>query len=213
MKIKPGKEFHHPLIVRLTHWVNFIALILMVSSGLRIFNASPLFDYKFPKWITLGGWLGGARQWHFAAMWLFVVNGIIAVTYNIISTHGRETTIFRKRDIKGIWPMIRYYLRLSKDHPYVKKYNALQKLAYTSTALLGLGISISGLVMYMPVTFQSVGFFLGGYEPARWIHFFFMAALVMFFIGHIVMVITAGWWNFWSMITGWKRLSVRKKVS
>jgi thiosulfate reductase cytochrome b subunit len=206
MKTKFDKEYLHPIIVRITHWLNFIALSIMVASGLRIFNASPLFDFHFPKWILLGGWLGGARLWHFAAMWIFFFNGVIAVTYNIISRHGRETTIFRKRDIPGILPMIKYYLRIEKQHPKYGKYNSLQKLAYTSTPFLAIGVTLSGLVMYLPVQLQPLTWILGGYDFARWLHFLFMAALVFFFLGHIFMVSISGWWNFWSMISGWKRL-------
>jgi thiosulfate reductase cytochrome b subunit len=212
MKSKPGKAYQHPVIVRVTHWLNFIALLIMVSSGLRIFNASPLFDFKFPHAITLGGWLGGARQWHFAAMWLFVVNGIIAVTYNILSKHGRQTTIFRPRDLGGILPMIKYYLRISKQHPVVEKYNSLQKLAYTSTPFLALGVVLSGLGMYMPVTFQEVAFVFGGYDLARWFHFLFMCGIIFFFFGHLFMVSISGWANFWSMISGWKRLDAHQKT-
>ena len=212
MRTKPGKAYHHPFVIRATHWLNFAALVIMVSSGMRIFNASPLFNFHFPHWITLGGWLGGARMWHFAAMWLFVLNGIVFVTYNIISKHGRETTIFRPRDFGGLLPMIKYYLRISKTHPEVEKYNALQKLAYTSTPFLGLGITLSGLAMYMPVTFQEVAFVFGGYDLARWFHFIFMSLLIFFFLGHLTMVIIAGWWNFWSMITGWRKLEATHKA-
>jgi thiosulfate reductase cytochrome b subunit len=212
MRSKNGKAYHHPLVVRITHWLNFVALILMVSSGLRIFNASPLFNYRFPHLITLGGWLGGARQWHFAAMWLFALNGVIAVSYNIISRHGRNTTIFRKADFGGVLPMIRYYLRLEKQHPPVEKYNALQKLAYTSTPFLGLGVVLSGLAMYMPVTLQEITFVFGGYELARWFHFLFMCALILFFAGHLFMVSISGWANFWSMISGWKRVDAHQRT-
>ena len=212
MKSKPGKEYLHPLIVRITHWVNFGILVIMVASGLRIFNASPLFDYKFPAWITLGGWLGGARLWHFAAMWIFFFNGVIAVIYNIVSRHGRETTIFRKRDIRGVLPMIKYYLRLEKKHPPQEKYNALQKLAYSSTPFLALGVTLSGLVMYLPVQLAPLTWLLGGYDFARWLHFCFMAALVFFFGGHIFMVSISGWGNFWSMISGWRKKEYEMKA-
>jgi Ni/Fe-hydrogenase b-type cytochrome subunit len=205
---KKIREYQHTLIVRLSHWTNFGALAIMVCSGLRIFNASPLFDLRFPKWILLGGWLGGARMWHFAAMWIFVLNGIIAVLYNIFTRHGRKTTIFRETDIKGVFPMIKYYLRIEKEHPRSGKYNPLQKLAYTSTPFLGIGVVLSGLAMYMPVQLQLIASVFGGYDLARWIHFLFMAALVLFFAGHIIMVITAGWSNFVPMITGWKRLKI-----
>src|SRR5215831_19351755 len=80
----------HPLIVRITHWVNAFAILIMVTSGWRIYNASPLFSFRIPNEITLGGWLAGALQWHFAAMWLLVINGIVYVTYGIASGHFRR---------------------------------------------------------------------------------------------------------------------------
>ncbi len=206
MKTKDGKRKEHPLIIRITHWLNFIALGMMVTSGLRIYNASPLFDYKFPHWITLGGWLGGARQWHFTAMWIFVINALIYFFYNIFSKHGRQTTLFRKKDVKGVLPMIKYYLRIEKKHPVSGKYNSLQKLAYTSIPFLGIGVILSGIAMYWPVQLQEITWLFGGYDLARWFHFGFMAALVLFFVGHIFMVAISGWWNFWSMISGWKKV-------
>src|SRR3990172_1830904 len=103
----------------------------MITSGLRIYNASPLWDFTIPASLTLGGWLAGARMWHFFGMWLFFLNGTIWVVYNILSRHGRNTTMFRWSDIGGILPMIKYYLRMRNDHPPVRKYNALQKLTYT----------------------------------------------------------------------------------
>src|SRR5262245_9350745 len=80
----------HPLVVRVTHWINVLAVLIMVTSGWRIYNASPLFDFKFPNEVTLGGWLAGALQWHFAAMWLFAVNGLVYVVYGIASGHFRR---------------------------------------------------------------------------------------------------------------------------
>jgi thiosulfate reductase cytochrome b subunit len=200
------RERLHPLIIRITHWLNFIALGIMVSSGMRIYNASPIFGFEFPSVLTLGGWLGGARQWHFFAMWIFVINGLLWWLYNAFSKHGRETTLFRRSDVKGVLPMIKFYLRIEKKHPKVKKYNALQKLAYTSIPLIALIGILSGMEMYWPVQMQLIGKFLGGYDGARIVHFCAMSALVLFFLGHLVMVITAGWGNFLSMITGSKKI-------
>src|SRR5512143_2780595 len=95
------KEYQHPLIIRITHWVNFIALSIMVTSGLRIYNASPIWDFEFPPVLTLGGWLAGARMWHFFGMWLFVANGTTWFLYNLLSKHGWRTTIFRRDDLPG----------------------------------------------------------------------------------------------------------------
>ena len=199
------KEYQHPIIVRLTHWVNFIALGIMVASGLRIYNASPIFDFRIPSAMTLGGWLAGARQWHFFAMWLFLINGLVWVVYNIASKHGRRTTLFSKQDAPGVFPMILYYLHIRKEHPPVKKYNSLQKLAYTMISVFALGAVLSGVAIYWPVQLKWITAIFGNYDTARAWHFIFMAVLVLFFINHIIMVIIAGWSNFLSMITGWKK--------
>jgi thiosulfate reductase cytochrome b subunit len=200
------KEFHHPFIVRLTHWVNVLAFAIMVSSGLRIYNASPVFDFRVPEILTLGGWLAGARQWHFFAMWLFAVNGVVWFAYNVLSRHGRTTTLFRPGDTRGIAPMVLYYLRLRKAQPPQGKYNALQKLAYSSVPVAALLALLSGIAIYWPVQFSGLTGLFGGYDSARVWHFAAMAALLAFVAGHLVMVLLAGWWNFWSMVTGWKRV-------
>jgi len=200
------REYQHPVIIRLTHWVNVLALAIMVSSGLRIYNASPIWGFKFPAWATLGGWLAGAREWHFFAMWLFALNGLVWFLYNGVSRHGRQTTLFRRRDLSGIVPMILYYLRIRKNHPPVRKYNALQKLAYTTIPLTALVMLLSGIAIYWPVQFQSVTALFGDYDRARVWHFIAMASIVLFFAGHLLMVVIAGWRNFFSMITGWKKL-------
>jgi len=198
------REFHHPLIVRCTHWVNFIALGIMVLSGLRIYNASPVLPFKIPADLTIGGWLAGGRQWHFFGMWLFVLNGLFYMLYTILSRHGRRTTLFRPSDAGGLLPMVLYYLRLRKDPPPQGKYNSLQKLAYTTVPLLALGAILTGVAIYWPVQFSGLTRLFGQYDTARLLHFLFMAGLVFFFLGHLVMVAIAGWANFVSMVTGWR---------
>lgn len=199
------KEYHHPLIIRLTHWVNAIALGIMVGSGLQIYNASPYGDFTFPPFMTLGGWLAGARMWHFFAMWILFVNGLVWVVYNISTRHGRLTTFFRREDISGVLPMIQYYLRIRKQHPPVKKYNPLQKLAYTSVVFLAIGSLLTGVAIYWPVQFSKLTALFGGYDTARGWHFFFTLSFILFFFGHIFMVVISGWSNFASIITGWKK--------
>jgi Ni/Fe-hydrogenase b-type cytochrome subunit len=197
------KEFHHPLIIRLTHWINTFALLVMITSGLRIYNASPVFDFRIPADLTLGGWLGGARQWHFFAMWILATNGVIYFIYNITTKHGRQTTLFRRSDASGILPMILYYLRIRKEHPAQAKYNALQKAAYTTAPVLALGTILTGIAIYWPVQFSGITAFFGGYDTARVWHFLFTMSLVGFIGGHLLMVIIAGWTNFLSIFTGW----------
>ncbi len=197
----------HPFIIRATHWINFVALGIMVFSGLRIYNASPIWSFKIPEAFTLGGWLAGARQWHFLGMWIFFLNGSAWFIYNILSRHGWKTTIFSpRRDTPGLLPMISYYLRIRKDHPPNPKYNALQKLAYTVIGLIGIGMILSGIAIYWPVQFAFITRLFGTYDTARIWHFLFMSALVIFFLGHLFMVTISGWSNFLSMITGWKKV-------
>lgn len=213
MKQRAEKEFQHPLIIRVTHWLNFVALLIMVTSGLRIYNASPVFGFTIPYDLTFGGWLAGARQWHFFAMWILVANGVIYILYNVSTKHGRRTTLFNKSDIPGVLPMIQYYLRLGKEHPPHKKYNALQKLAYTVVPLLALGTVLSGLAIYWPVQLSGVTKLFGGYETARKWHFIFTMSIVLFTVGHLTMVAISGWDNFLSIITGWKRKEEGSEVS
>jgi thiosulfate reductase cytochrome b subunit len=179
----------------------------MVTSGFRIYNASPIWDFRIPEVLTLGGWLGGARLWHFFAMWVLAINGVAYVAYNILTKHGRQTTLLHPNDVPGILPMVLYYLRIRKDHPPQQKYNALQKLAYTAVPLLGLGSIISGIAIYWPVQFSGFTSLFGGYEYARMFHFFCTASFVLFTGGHLFMVAISGWDNFLSMVTGWKRAS------
>ena len=201
-----AREYQHPLIIRLTHWINAAALAIMIMSGFRIYNASPIWGFEIPAGLTLGGWLAGARMWHFFGMWLFALNGLLWGLYNVLSKHGRQTTLFGRGDVSGLIPMIRYYLRLQKEHPTAGKYNPLQKLAYTSIPLAALGSLASGIALFWPVQFSGVAAAFGGFDAARMWHFVFTAALVLFFLGHLMMVALAGWSNFVSIITGWKRM-------
>src|SRR3954466_12754575 len=96
----PAGPLIHPLWVRITHWVNALAMLLMIGSGWQIYNASPLFAFTFPSGITLGGWLAGALLWHFAAMWLLVVNGLVYILLGVLTGHfGRKLLPIRPRDV------------------------------------------------------------------------------------------------------------------
>ena len=209
---RTDREYLHPLIIRLTHWLNFVALGIMVLSGLRIYNASPIWEFKIPDDFTLGGWLAGARMWHFFGMWLFFINGVVWVFYNFLSKHGRRTTIFHRSDASGILPMVQYYLRVRKEHPPIRKYNSLQKLTYTLIPLLGMGSVLSGMSIYWPVQFGVLTALFGGYDTARIWHFIFTVAFVLFFFGHLFLVTISGWSNFVSMISGWKNVAAESKT-
>lgn len=202
----------HPRIVRLTHWVNAVSVTVMIMSGLQIFTAFPSFGAKIPQSdllhvpqvFRLGGWLGGALQWHFAFAWPFTLTGVVYVTYLALSGQWRHV-LLRPREIAGVWPMARHYF-LFKPKPEPREaYNPLQKLAYTSTMLFGALAVGTGLLLAKPVQFGAVVRLLGGFSAIRIYHFAAMAGFLAFIPGHLVMVALHGWSNFASMWTGWKR--------
>jgi thiosulfate reductase cytochrome b subunit len=137
-------------------------------------------------------------------MWIFAATAALYVTAQIISGHFR-TVLFRPRDVPGVWPMVRYYFLFGTKPLAIGQYNALQKLAYTSTIGFGALSLLTGLVMYKPVQLSALGWLLGGYHTARLLHFVAMCGFLAFVPGHLIMVALHGWDNFASMITGWKR--------
>jgi thiosulfate reductase cytochrome b subunit len=189
----------HPLVVRITHWINAFAILVMVASGWRIYNASPLFGFKFPNEITLGGWLAGALQWHFAAMWLLVLNGIVYVTYGIASGHFRKKLL--PLTPRAVLRDALAALRGKLAHDDLAVYNAAQRAAYLTIILCLVVLVLSGLAIWKPVQLQEIAALMGGYEGARLLHFFAMALMVFIVLVHIVMVILVPR-TFPTMITG-----------
>ena len=204
--------YEHPLPVRFCHWLNSVSLFVMAGSGLRIFLAFPSFGPKipqknlvnFPPALTIGGWLGGALQWHFTFAWIYVLTGVAYVAYEVFSGNIRQI-LFVPRDIAGVWPMVRHYFFFGRKPPQTETYNALQKLAYTSAIVLGILSLLTGMVLFNPVQFSFLAALMGGFHWARVWHLSVLGALVFFVIGHLVMVALHGWRNFMSMLSGWKR--------
>lgn len=176
----------HPLAVRITHWINAFAILIMVVSGWRIYNASPLFPFKFPDDLTLGGWLAGAIQWHFAAMWLLALNGIAYLVYGIVSGHLRRKMLPLRPS--AVFHDIANALRGRLAHDDLTIYNAAQRAAYVGAIAIITLLVLSGLVIWKPVQFHAMGALMGDYEGARYIHFFAMCALVFFVFVHVLMV-------------------------
>ncbi|OZB35882.1 MAG: cytochrome B [Halothiobacillus sp. 14-56-357] len=177
----------HPVWLRLTHWVNALAVLIMIGSGWRIYNASPLFGFSFPNDITLGGWLGGALDWHFAAMWILVANGLIYLLFNGVSR--RFWHKFFPLSPRAVWTDIKAALRGRLSHADARRYNSVQKTAYLFAVLDLVLLVLSGLVLWKSVQFPILAFLLGGYETARYVHFFSMAFLVGFIAIHLLMVL------------------------
>jgi thiosulfate reductase cytochrome b subunit len=189
----------HPLVVRVTHWINALAIFVMVTSGWRIYNASPLFPFRFPSEFTLGGWLAGALQWHFAAMWLLVLNGIVYVSYGIASGHFRSKLF--PLTPGAVWRDVREALRGRLAHEDLSMYNAAQRAAYLAIIVCLVILVFSGLAIWKPVQFQEIAWVMGGYEGARIVHFCAMALTALIVLVHIVMVIVVPR-SFPTMITG-----------
>jgi len=176
----------HPAWMRISHWLNALAVLVLVTSGWRIYNAAPFFPFEIPKAITLGGWLGGALQWHFAAMWLLALNGVVYLAMNIAT--GRLFTKFFPLSPRGIWHDAMAALRGQLSHADPRRYNSVQRFAYLFVMLDIVLLVLSGLVLWKSVQFGLLRELLGGYEFARRIHFVAMALLVGFVAVHLVMV-------------------------
>ncbi len=175
----------HPSIVRLTHWINAAAMFVMVTSGWQIYNAAPIFDFKFPAWMTLGGWLAGAIAWHFAAMWVLAVNLLVYLAYGLISGHFRRDLL--PITPAGVWRDVKAALAFRLPHA-LGRYNAVQRLLYAGViALIVLAVA-SGLAIWKPVQFQTLAWLMGGFDTARVVHFLAMAGIVGFFVVHILLV-------------------------
>lgn len=204
----------HHVVVRVTHWVNVVALGIMVGSGLRIFNAYPRFAprggsfccYPFegqsiPEWLTFGGWLAGARNWHFAMMWVLVVNGLVYLAWIYLHGEWREL-VPRRGDPREMWQMARFYLFLRPSHPPQAKHNALQKISYFAMPLVALLAVLSGLAIWKPVSLGWLTAAMGGYVWARYWHFLAMVGLVLFTAIHVMMVIAVDPYSMRAIVTG-----------
>ena len=193
-----SKIIVHPLTVRITHWLNALAMVIMIMSGWRIYNSDPIFPFTFPIALTLGGsedgsvdihnedGLAGALQWHFAGMWLLTINGIIYFAYGIFSGHFRRT-LFPVGPTAVLRDAIAA-LQFRLPHR-LGAYNAVQKTLYLGVLAVGVIMVLSGLAIWKPAQFQELTWLFGGFDSARVIHFLGMTAIVLFLMVHIALVI------------------------
>ena len=174
----------HSATVRLTHWLNAAAMTIMMMSGWGIYNASPLFGFRFPVWATLGGWLGGSIAWHLAGIWLLVGNWLVYIGYGLATRH------FHRRlfplSAAMVWGDFCAACTLRLAHR-LGTYNALQRLFYLAVLLLTALAVTSGLVLWKPVQLDGLARLIGGYEFARRLHFFAMAGLAGFVVLHVAL--------------------------
>lgn len=214
--MKKQLERKHPLAVRWLHWVNFPLLTMMIWSGMLIYWANPvygirLFGYElfkfFPLWfydfLGIPQRLAEGLQLHFFFMWLFAINGVIYVVYTIASGEWRAIVPI-PASLKRALRVALYDAHIVKQKPPQGKYNDAQRIAYTSVIVMGAGSVLTGLAIYKPLQLAWLTTLFGGYEWARWIHFWLTILFVLFFAVHVFQVALAGWSNFRSMITGYE---------
>jgi Ni/Fe-hydrogenase b-type cytochrome subunit len=188
--------YEHPWAVRFAHWVNAIALFVMVGSGLQIFRAFPSFGAKipekdllnWPKAFAIGGWLGGGLQWHLTFMWIYIATGLFYLGYQVFSGNYRQV-LFVPGDVRGVWPMAKHYFLFGPKPPDTDVYNPLQKLAYTSAIILGVLSVWTGLVIWKPVQLSWLAWPMGGFHLARLWHFLVMWATLFFLLGHLAFLL------------------------
>jgi len=182
-----SRRLLQPAWVRVVHWVNAVAMVMMIMSGWQIYNASSLFPFSFSRSITLGGWLGGALLWHFAAMWLLMLNGLVYLVLGVAT--GR----FRKKllplSARGVLGDTKAALTGKLSHGDLSTYNQVQKLLYGGIIVVGILIVLSGLSIWKPVQFQYLTALFGGYDVARYVHFICMALIVGFLVVHVALAI------------------------
>ncbi|MDB5620647.1 cytochrome b/b6 domain-containing protein [Tardiphaga sp.] len=176
-----------PAWVRIVHWINAVAMVLMIMSGWQIYNASPLFNFTFSPMLTLGSWLGGGIMWHLAAMWLLVANGLVYLVT------GLATGRFRKKllpiSAAGVIDDTKAALTGKLSHDDLTKYNHVQKLLYAGIIMVGIFVVLSGLSIWKPVQFQYLTALFGGYDFARYVHFTMMALICAFLVIHVALAL------------------------
>ncbi len=190
----------HPIFVRVTHWINAIAIIIMIGSGWRIYNNVPIFSWLiFPEWLTLGGdpeityklnkdvGFSNALLWHFAAMWVFFINGLTALIYGIAT--GRLQRKWFPVSASEFVQDIRNALKLKLSHDDIRIYNAVQKTSYIGVILATILVVISGLAIWKPVQFQTFTWLFYDFQGARLVHFLCMSAIVLFLIVHVTLAL------------------------
>jgi len=215
MKVKAIRE-KHPLAIRWAHWINFPVLLVMIWSGMLIYWANDeysitLFGHRFFRFFPEGFYkffnvpqrLAEGMSFHFFMMWFFAINGVLYVLYTILSGEWRQL-LPNRHSFKEAWLVVLHDLHIRKMLPPQNKYNAAQRIAYTSIIVMGFGSLVTGLAIYKPVQFYWLTWICGGYHAARVEHFILTLGYVLFFIIHIVQVTLAGWNNFRSVVSGFE---------
>jgi len=199
-----GGRRMHPWPVRVMHWTNALAMLIMVPSGWGIYNDSVIFGWlHFPQAIRLGTWAAQSLQWHFAGMWLLALNGVAYLIYGLAT--GRLRARLLPIRLPEIVRTVRDTLHLHVDHSDLTVYNAVQKLLYIIVITAGVSQVVTGLAIWKPVQFSPLVALLGGFQSARLVHFLGMSVIVGFVLVHVALSLLVPQ-TLWSMLTGGPRL-------
>jgi thiosulfate reductase cytochrome b subunit len=207
----------HPLALRIMHWINAVAIIIMIGSGIKIYGDSPIFSFiSFPNAITLGGdpdiaWKfhgnggqSGALQWHFLGMWILVINGLAYLTYGLVTGRLRRKLLpIRPRDVIAT---IRDAMRFHLSHDDLTVYNGVQKLLYVGIILVAIVEVMAGLAIWKPVQLSHLAALFYSFQGARLVHFFGMTAIVAFLVVHVMLALLVPQ-TLLAMITGGPRVA------
>ena len=178
----------HPLPVRIMHWINAAAMIIMIMSGWKIYNDDVIFSWlRFPDAITLGTWAQHGLQWHFFGMWIVVLNGLVYLIY------GLATGRFRRKLFPISWrdlvATIHEAMTFRLKHDDLTRYNVVQKLLYVGIMLVGILVVFSGLSIWKPVQFSELAKLFYDFQSARLVHFLCMTAIVLFLVLHVALTL------------------------
>jgi thiosulfate reductase cytochrome b subunit len=178
----------HPLPVRIMHWINAIAMLIMISSGWKIYNDDVIFGWlHFPDSLTLGHWAQHGLQWHFFGMWIVALNGLAYVAYGFAT--GRFRRMLLPIRLHDLLAAINDALRLRLAHDDPTQYNAVQRVLYIGVILVAVLIVLSGLALWKPVQFSEFASLFYDFQTTRLVHFLCMTAIVLFLVVHVALAL------------------------
>src|SRR5580692_2803163 len=186
---EPRKEHRlHPLALRIMHWINAVAIFIMIGSGWKIYNDDAIFGFlRFPDAVVIGKWAQYGLQWHFFGMWIFVLNGLAYLSYGIATRRFRQKLF--PISLREIFATVGDALRFRLGHDDLTHYNAVQKILYLGVMLIGVLIVVSGLALWKPVQFSELADLFGNFQTIRLVHFFCMSAIVAFILVHVTLAL------------------------
>ena len=178
----------HPLPVRIMHWINAVAIFIMIGSGWKIYNDDVIFGFlHFPDALVIGKWAQYGLQWHFFGMWIFVINGLAYLIYGIATGRFRQKLF--PLSLRDILATVGDALRFRLAHEDLTHYNAVQKILYLGIMAVGVLIVISGLALWKPVQFSELASLFGSFQTIRLVHFLCMTAIVCFLLVHVTLAL------------------------